>query len=123
MKCRKVLIDAEGLGKDLESRMLSRGPCRWASPLGNNLACLGQGGKPSGAADGEGWKRRGSRQWRKLKAASSTIFAQDFGSISGCKFKCLDRHLNTVFDGARLASREQMWNVYAPSTEAPLLDP
>lgn len=57
MKCRKVLMEAEGLGKDLESRMLSRGHCGWATPLGNIWPALGKEGSPVGQRmerDGKG---------------------------------------------------------------------
>lgn len=39
-------MEAEGLGKDLESRMLSRGQCGWASPLGNIWPAQGKEGSP-----------------------------------------------------------------------------
>lgn len=89
LKCRKVLMEAEGLGKDLESRTLSK------TSVGG-LAWWEIFGQPQARREawwGSGW--RGIEKWgnqtlQKLKAASSTVFAQDFSTVSGCKLNCLE---------------------------------
>lgn len=48
IKYRKVLMEAEGLGKTLESRTVSRGKCGWASLVGYTCPAQGKEGSPVG---------------------------------------------------------------------------
>lgn len=60
LKYRQVLMEAEGLGKDMEFRTLPRG-----QPHGKSLVGPGHKGKASGTADRKGWRSGGSRQEQK----------------------------------------------------------